>query len=137
MSIVGHFDRLELHSDFYVVSGALKSDAPSYVVRQADENLYSALMQGKFCYVLTSRQLGKSSLMARSAQRLREAGVAVATVELTTSGKNHTVDQWYNDFLEAVGDQLGLGDQLVEFVKPLSTCPLSDDGLGQSTISCR
>ena len=44
---------------------------PSYVERQADLELYIGLKQGQFCYILTSRQMGKSSLMVHTADRLR------------------------------------------------------------------
>ena len=39
---------------FYVTGGTLQSDAPSYVEREADRQLYEGLLQGDFCYVLTA-----------------------------------------------------------------------------------
>jgi adenylate cyclase len=54
-------------SSFYVTGGTLRHDAPSYVERGADAALFHGLITGEFCYVLTSRQMGKSSLMARTA----------------------------------------------------------------------
>jgi len=56
-------------SEFYAASGGtLEINAPSYITRQADEDLYQHLLKGNYCYVLNSRQTGKSSLLARVAQ---------------------------------------------------------------------
>jgi WD40 repeat protein len=97
---------------FYVTGGTLRRDAPSYVRRRADAELHEGLTQGQFCYVLTSRQMGKSSLMVRTAARLREEGVAVAALDLTAIGQNVTVEQWYGGLLGRLGEQLGLEDEL-------------------------
>ena len=35
----------------YVTGDTLHPDAPSYVERQADRDLYEGLLQGEFCYV--------------------------------------------------------------------------------------
>jgi WD40 repeat protein len=102
-------------TSFYVTGGALAPDAPSYVERAADRELLNGLLQGEFCYVLTSRQMGKSSLMARTATRLRAEGAHVIALDLTAVGQNVTHEQWYYGLLTVMGDQLGLGDELAEF----------------------
>src|SRR6058998_1879775 len=76
----------ESEMTFYVTGGTLRHDAPSYVERQADKDLLDGLWKGEFCYVLTSRQMGKSSLMVRTASKLREQGVAVVVLDLTAIG---------------------------------------------------
>ena len=100
---------------FYVTGGTLRRDAPSYVERQADQTLYEGLLQGKFCYALTSRQMGKSSLMVRTAARLREDGVGVAVLDLTAVGQNLTAEQWYDGLLVGIGRQLQLEDEIEGF----------------------
>src|SRR5713101_5418347 len=100
---------------FYVTGGTLRQDAPSYVERHADRDLYEGLLRGEFCYVLTSRQMGKSSLMVHTAARLREEGIAVAVLDLTSLGQTLTPEQWYDGLLARLGQQLDLEDELEAF----------------------
>ncbi|MFN6569545.1 AAA-like domain-containing protein [Dendronalium sp. ChiSLP03b] len=80
----------------YQIGGSLKVEAPSYVERQADQELYNALMRGEFCYVFSSRQMGKSSLRLRTRHRLEQAGYSCASIDMTRIGNgNITPSQWY------------------------------------------
>jgi hypothetical protein len=101
------------NSQFYVVGGTVNPDSPSYVVRQADRELFDRVMVGDFCYVLTSRQMGKSSLMARTARRLSEAGLHTAIVDLTQIGtekKTQSADHWYYGIAHRILRELQIRD---------------------------
>ncbi len=84
--------------EFFQAGGTLAPDAPSYVERAADRELIERVSAGELCYVLTPRQMGKSSLMARTALRLRLAGVRTAAIDLSAIGGQKgemSPEQWY------------------------------------------
>ena len=82
-------------ADFFVAGGTLRANTPSYVERPADEELFQKVRDGEFCYVLTARQMGKSSLMIRTARRLRAEGVQSVVIDLTKVGIEVSAEQWY------------------------------------------
>ena len=95
--------------------GTLSVEDPSYVSREADDKLYDGLSRGEYCFVLTSRQMGKSSLAIRIAERLRAEETAVAQLDLTTVGHALKPEQWYYGLLFSLGEQLDLQSELEEF----------------------
>jgi WD40 repeat protein len=101
--------------DFFTIGGTLSPNAPSYVERKADSELYAYLSASEFCYVLTSRQMGKSSLMVRTAARLRREGTHVALLDLTKVGQNLTPEQWYDGLLIRLGQEFDLEDEIEDF----------------------
>ncbi|GBF78628.1 CHASE2 domain-containing protein [Aphanothece sacrum] len=87
----------------YQVGGSLDGDAPSYVTRQADVDFYQALKSGQFCYVLNSRQMGKSSLRVRTMQKLQAEGTVCVFIDLTGMGKQDvTPEKWYAGIVQSL-----------------------------------
>lgn len=94
----------------YHLGGSLPVDASSYVMRQADSDFYALLQAGEFCYVLNSRQMGKSSLRVRTMQKLQAEGVVCAFIDLTGIGKEDvTAEKWYAGLVQSLVSSCQLG----------------------------
>ncbi len=96
---------------YYQVGGSLTNNAPNYVKRQADDDFYNGLKAGEFCYVLNSRQMGKSSLQVRTIQRLRNEGIACAAIDISEIGnRGVTPEQWYAGLLRILENNFNLSN---------------------------
>ncbi|MGI2904551.1 AAA-like domain-containing protein [Tolypothrix sp. VBCCA 56010] len=93
----------------YQVGGSLGESAPTYVVRQADSQLYEGLKAGKFCYLLNCRQMGKSSLRVQTMARLKKEGVACVAFEMRELCLHEvTEDEFYGGFVSYLVSEFNL-----------------------------
>jgi WD40 repeat protein len=93
----------------YQVGGSLSLSNPTYIERKADRELYEALKQGDFCYVLNSRQMGKSSLLVRTRHRLQAEGFQCTTLDMTRIGSENIEPlQWYKGIVTELWQGFGL-----------------------------
>ncbi|NES81296.1 MAG: hypothetical protein F6K10_07730 [Moorea sp. SIO2B7] len=86
----------------YHVGGSVPANALTYVKRKADNDLYTSLKAGKFCYVLNCRQMGKSSLMIRTKSRLQKEGINCVVIDLQSIGTGITQKQWYYNIADNI-----------------------------------
>lgn len=93
---------------YYKVGGSLEYQHPTYVVRQADRELYDGLQNGEFCYVLNSRQMGKSSLRVQLTKQLKEQGIKCASIDMTRIGSHVTPSEWYGGVVSELLRGFGL-----------------------------
>lgn len=101
-----------LDQSYYRVGGSLEYQHPTYMPRRADTDLYNALRQGEFCYVLNARQMGKSSLRVQTMKRLQYEGVRCATLDMTRIGYTTQALEWYGSLVSELIRGFGLGNQI-------------------------
>ncbi|WP_201800819.1 AAA-like domain-containing protein, partial [Dulcicalothrix desertica] len=95
----------------YKVGGSLGENAPSYVVRQADFDLYHSLKAGEFCYIFNSRQMGKTSLIVRTMNKLQAEGFACTSLDFSVRGsRDIKSEQWYAGIIYKLTTNFNLGN---------------------------
>jgi hypothetical protein len=128
MKVIYIRDLLIKMSDFYKVGGSLRYGHPTYITRKADRDIYDALKQKEFCYVLNSRQMGKSSLRVRTMKTLAQEGFKCVAIDLGILGRFTTAEQWYGGLLAELWRRLrltsGMDDDLYWWRSHLELSPV-------------
>ncbi|KAB8332787.1 hypothetical protein SD80_019275, partial [Scytonema tolypothrichoides VB-61278] len=100
----------------YTVGGTVQANQNGiYIPRKADEELLALCRENKFVYILTSRQMGKSSLMVRTAEQLAEEEIQTVVIDLTQVGVQVSAEQWYLGLLTIVEGTLMLDTDVVQW----------------------
>ena len=99
-------------SNYYKVGGSLNHNHRTYVTREADIKLLELLRSGEYCFILNSRQMGKSSLRVRTGKILRSSGIKCAFIDLTMIGSHVSSDNWYKGISYQLLDSLELDLEL-------------------------
>ena len=84
--------------EYFVVGGPVQPDRPCYIERESDKALRQGIDDRQFCYVLSPKASGKSSLMAHTIRTLRAEGQLAAVVDLTqigARGEGAEAGSWY------------------------------------------
>jgi formylglycine-generating enzyme required for sulfatase activity len=92
----------------YTVGGTVQAGGGIYIPRKADEELLGYCRASEFAFILSSRQVGKSSLMVRAARQLESENIRPVIIDLSSIGVNISADEWYLGILNEVVNTLNL-----------------------------
>ncbi|MEO1685453.1 MAG: AAA-like domain-containing protein, partial [Cyanobacteria bacterium J06631_12] len=101
--------------NIYTVGGTVQAGNGIYIPRKADRQLLQLCQERTFSYVLSPRQLGKSSLMVQTAESLRQEGVRTAIIDLQPIGVQLSAEEWYLGLLTELEDQFELDVDLLDW----------------------
>jgi WD40 repeat protein len=105
-----------VNKSFFVDGGNVQVQPGAiYLRRFADEQLLALCRTGTFAYVLTARQMGKSSLMINTEEHLAEEGIRTVEIDLNGIGVKVTRDEWYRGILFEIQSQLSLTQDVTEW----------------------
>lgn len=96
----------------YTVGGAVQAGGGIYIPRKADDELLAYCRVSEYAFILSSRQVGKSSLMIRTARQLESENIRSVIIDLSGIGVKISADQWYLGILNVIAKTLKLKTNL-------------------------
>lgn len=97
-----------INQSIYTVGGTVQAGGGFYIKRKADDELLEYCRAGEFAFILSSRQVGKSSLMVRTAQQLEKENIRSVIIDLSSIGVKISADEWYLGILNDISNTLNL-----------------------------
>ena len=94
--------------NYFQVGGSLRYGHATYIKREADRDIYNALKEKEFCYVLNCRQMGKSSLRVRTMKILTKEGFKCVAIDLGILGRFAQAEQWFGGLVAELWRKLRL-----------------------------
>lgn len=88
---------------FRTSQNSMAADVKCYVPRQADEDLYDALLRGEYCNVMSSRRVGKSALLVRANDRLKRDSKGVL-IAVGSPGREKESNAWHKGLARSIYD---------------------------------
>lgn len=92
----------------YTVGGTVQAGGGVYIPRKADDELLEYCRAGENAFILSSRQVGKSSLMVRTARQLEHENFCTVIIDLSEIGVKNSADEWYLGILYKITEELNL-----------------------------
>jgi hypothetical protein len=87
----------------FTTGGPTQVSGGLYIERRADRDLLEHCRNGEYAFVLSSRQVGKSSLMNNVARQLKaQDGIESVIIDLQRMGAHLSADQWYQGLLTRI-----------------------------------
>lgn len=99
----------------YSIAGNVLAAGGFYIRRKADEELLKFCREHEFSYVLAPRQVGKSSLVAFTANQLASEEILTVIIDLNQIGVSVEREEWYLGQLVIIQDKLNLRTNVFEW----------------------
>ncbi len=96
--------------------GAVNPRKHVYITRRdVEEQVLSILRSSEYCNILSSRQVGKTSLIFRIRETLKGESIRVVVLDITSIGSQETAERWFRDLLMQCSSQLRLPIDFLEW----------------------
>jgi DNA replication protein DnaC len=102
---------------FFQTYGTLSIDAPSYIDRPVDDEILTAIEEDELCLVFAPRQTGKSSLIVRTAYRLKSKGIATCYIDMQPFGEQDKSEIWFGTVVDLIKRSFNLNTDSIAWWK--------------------